>query len=59
MVLTGELATATDTAVLPSRYIYWKQDVLRKLSDSDFDIFMGVQLTINKDLMRKLSFQTS
>ncbi|MCE2981959.1 MAG: popeye domain-containing protein [Parachlamydia sp.] len=56
-LISGEPATATVTTTEPTRYISWLQTDLKNLFYKDFDIYLALQMTINKDLLKKLKSQ--
>jgi CRP-like cAMP-binding protein len=52
--VSGEPATATVRAMLPTRYLMWTQDDLHKLLKHDDSIRVAMQTVLTKNLVSKL-----
>lgn len=57
--VSGEAATATVATMLPTRYLMWTQDDLRKLLEHDEAMRVAMQTVLTKNLVIKLTKKKS
>lgn len=56
--VSGDPATATVVTMIPTRYLMWTQDDLRKLLENDESMRVAIQTVLTKNLVFKLTKKT-